>query len=389
MKNSDTEKITVSEKTSGMTVLSSACMAMTVLAALLLYFSNVKIPFMMDDLWYSTDLRDGSALDGIGDVFGSQVWHYLNWGGRVFTHGFLQLSLMCGEKAADIINTAATLLLAAMVCCAARHSSDSTDPGKNLSERASAFALAFGLLITCCPNFRMSMLWQAGCANYVYSSVWILFFHICYLRALDPEKKDLRAFPFFMPFLGLITGWSTENMGPSSCIAAALITFACIKKGTVSRAKKVWMIEGVISSFIGSVFCILAPGNFVRKTDSADDLALTLPDRLIQMLRGAGSYMFLSLIVLAGALIAYRIHVNKKLSAGNSILLIAAFLSYGAMIASPHYPDRAAFGTCILLEAVSVSLLGEVFKAKRSAAGYALSILLLVSSAAVMYMILV
>ena len=368
-------------------VLSVICVTATVLAALLLFFSNVKVPFMMDDLWYSTDLRDGGSLDGIGDVIGSQVWHYLNWGGRVFTHGFLQLSLMCGERAADVINTAATLILVFEIFFLSKLSAGPAASDEKGSGYIAGIALSLGLLITCCPNFRMCMLWQAGCANYVYSSVWIVFFYICYLRALDPRKKDLPFACAFMPVLGLITGWSTENMGPSSCIAAALITFICIRKNKASGMKKVWMIEGIVSSFIGSVFCILAPGNFIRKTDSADDLALTLPDRLLQMLKGAGDYLFLSLIVLAGALIAYKAVTNKKISEGNAVLLFAALLSYGAMIASPHYPDRAAFGTCVLIETVSVSLLGEVSGESKNAVAYVLPIMLLVSSVAVMYMI--
>ena len=370
-------------------VLSVICLTATVLAALLLFLSNVKIPFMMDDLWYSTDLRDGSALDGIGDVIGSQVWHYMNWGGRSFTHAFLQLSLMSGERAADVINTALTLTLAFFMCMLSRLSAEKEAyPGK-ATMYITEFALALGMLITCCPNFRMSMLWQAGCANYVYSSVWIVLFYIVYLRALDPDKKDIPLACAFMPVLGLITGWSTENMGPSSCIVAAVVTFLCFRKGNVTRNKKIWMIEGVIASFIGSCFCILAPGNFVRKTDSTDDLALTLPDRLLQMLKGVGDYLFPSLAILAGALIVHRITVNKKLSAENTVLLIGALLSYGSMIASPHYPDRAAFGTCVLIEVVSLSLMRDVFRKENSPARFVLPIMLLVSSAAVMYFILV
>lgn len=389
MNKGEKENRISAEITPNAAVLSVICLTATVLAALLLLLSNVKIPFMMDDLWYSTDLRDGSALDGIGDVIGSQVWHYMNWGGRSFTHAFLQLSLMSGERAADVINTVLTLTLAFLMCMLSRMSAEKKDyPGK-ATMYITEFALALGMLITCCPNFRMSMLWQAGCANYVYSSVWIVLFYIVYLRALDPDKKDIPLACAFMPVLGLITGWSTENMGPSSCIVAAVVTFLCFRKGNVTRNKKIWMIEGVIASFIGSCFCILAPGNFVRKTDSTDDLALTLPDRLLQMLKGVGDYLFPSLAILAGALIVHRITVNKKLSAENTVLLIGALLSYGSMIASPHYPDRAAFGTCVLIEVVSLSLMRDVFRKENSPARFVLPIMLLVSSAAVMYFILV
>ncbi len=389
MNKGEKENRTSREITPYAAVLSVICATATVLAAFLLFFSNVRVPFMMDDLWYSTDLRDGSTLDGIGDVIGSQVWHYVNWGGRSFTHAFLQLSLMSGERAADVINTVMTLILVFLMCMLSGLSSEKKDASGSASLYITEFALALGMLITCCPNFRMSMLWQAGCANYVYSSVWIVLFYIVYLRALDTDKKDIPLTCIFMPFLGLITGWSNENMGPSSCIAAVVVTVICIRKGGITRNRKIWMIGGVATSFIGSCFCILAPGNFIRKTGSTDDLTLTLPDRLLQMLKGAGDYLFPSLAILAGALIVHRITVNRKLSAENSVLLIGALLSYGAMIASPHYPDRAAFGTCVLIEIVSLSLLRDVFRRENSPARFILPIMLLVSSTAVMYFILV
>ncbi|MBR7090157.1 MAG: hypothetical protein IKI46_06705 [Lachnospiraceae bacterium] len=388
MKKIEKEKRIIFGMTPLAAVLSLVCVTATVLAALLLFLSNVRVPFMMDDLWYSTDLRSGKSLSGIGDIFGSQVWHYKNWGGRSFTHGILQLLLMSGERSADVINTVTSLALAALMCLAARISSGSGFPAKDRTEYISEFALAFGLLISCCPNFRMSMLWQAGCANYVYSSVWIILFYIIYLRVLDKDKKDIPFVCAFIPVLGLVTGWSTESMGPSACLAAALVTYVCIRSGA-PRSRKIWMIEGVVTSFIGSCFCILAPGNFVRKTGSGDDLALTLPERLLQMLKGAGDYLFPSLAILAGALIAHRIVVGKKLSTGNAVILLGAFLSYGAMIASPHYPDRSAFGTCVLIEAVSVSLISEVLREKKNAVRFVLPIMLLASSAAVMYLIVV
>ena len=389
MNKVEKENRTSREMTPFAAVLSVICVTATVLAAFLLFCSNVRIPFMMDDLWYSTDLRDGNALEGIGDVIGSQIWHYINWGGRSFTHAFLQLSLMSGERAADVINTVLTLVLAFLMCVLSRLSSEKKASSANASLYITEFALALGMLITCCPNFRMSMLWQAGCANYVYSSVWIALFYIVYLRALDPDKKDIPLACAFMPLLGLITGWSTENMGPSSCIAAAVVTFICFRKGGAARNRKIWMAEGVAASFIGSCFCILAPGNFVRKTDSTEDLALTVPDRLLQMLKGAGDYLFPSLVILAGALVVHRIMVGRRLSAENAVLLTGALFSYGAMIASPHYPDRAAFGTCVLIEIVSLSLLRDVFRKEDSPARFILPIMLLVSSAAVMYFILV
>ena len=359
---------------------------LSVAAVCMLFYANVSVPFMMDDIWYSTNLATGNTLSCFGDVIESQVWHYLNWGGRSITHAFLQLSLMCGERGADVINTLMTLVLAIEMSYLAKIVSGkkSTQDGDFVFDKVCLPALMFGLLLVCCPNLKMSMLWQAGCANYVYSSVWILAFYIVYLRALDPGAKDLPLSGIFMIPLGLITGWSTENMGPSAFLTAAAITFMMYKKGSAKGKRLVMMTEGVVFSFVGSVICILAPGNFIRKNDSAEDLALTIPDRLIQMMKGLGDYLFPALLILAVSYILYRRFSDNKIPKGILFLLVGAALSYAAMIASPHYPDRAAFGTCVLTEICAASFIfGIELPVKKTIVLFFANILMIASIVAV------
>ena len=366
-----------------------AIVLLSVAAVCMLFFANISVPFMMDDFWYSTNLETGETLSGFGDVIESQIWHYLNWGGRSITHAFLQLSLMSGERCADVINTVMTVVLALEMSFLAKLVSSKKDTEKSLGlEKAVLPSLMLGLLIACCPNFRMSMLWQAGCANYVYSSVWILAFFIVYIRTLDSEKKDLPLTELFIIPLALITGWSTENMGPSAFLISAAITYSAVKKDTVKGRRLLWMAEGVLFALAGSVICILAPGNFVRKSDSADDLALTVPDRLLQMLKGAGLYLFPALIILAVSVVLYKKYSEGKFTKGFIYLIAGAVLSYGAMIASPHYPDRAAFGTCVLIEVCAASLLiGADDKSGKKAINI-LGIFLLTASILVMYSVI-
>ena len=73
---------------------------LTVVFITVVYMTNRVVPFMMDDLWYSTLLFEETPVSSLADVIRSQVWHYNNWGGRSMTHGILQLILMAGEKAA-------------------------------------------------------------------------------------------------------------------------------------------------------------------------------------------------------------------------------------------------------------------------------------------------
>ena len=80
------------------------------------FAAHRRVRFMMDDLWYGTNLVTGKPLAGIRDVVESMTWHFFHWGGRCMTHGTLQLTLMSGEWCADVLNVAATLLVSFLVC---------------------------------------------------------------------------------------------------------------------------------------------------------------------------------------------------------------------------------------------------------------------------------
>lgn len=304
------------------------------------------IPFMMDDLWYSTNLATGEPLHGLGDIVESQVWHFWNWGGRCMTHGILQLTLMCPEWAADLLNTGMTLLLAAVICLAAGRKGPLW------------FLMAHSMLVSLNANWKMSMFWQSGLVNYVYSSVWILLFLWLYLRRLeDEEKSDPPGIFLWILPLGLLAGWSNENMGPSCFLLAA---------GTILlfwRQKKrvpLWMAEGAAGSLIGSVLLIAAPGNFVRSgTIAQKGLLASLWDRFYSMLTAGADFLFPSFVLLVSLLLFYRICAGKKLRTAQWALLAVAVISYGAMALSPHYPDRAAFGTMAVCVVLILSVLGD------------------------------
>jgi len=86
------------------------CLGGLAILYLLQFMVHRYVPFMMDDLWYGTNLATGEPLHSLGDVVEGQVWHYLNWGGRSITHGILQITLMSGEWCADILNLLMTML---------------------------------------------------------------------------------------------------------------------------------------------------------------------------------------------------------------------------------------------------------------------------------------
>ena len=199
--------------------------ALILISILVMYKTHRAVPFMMDDLWYATMLSDETPISSFSDIVKSQIWHYNNWGGRSVTHGILQLTLLMGERAADILNVVMTLLLSAVVCVVARH--------KNVPAFWAAIAMMLGLN----ANWEMSMFWQAGAANYLYITVFILLFVWCYLRELPEQNatgqsppKRLRGITLWIMPLGILAGWSNENMGPAVWLLSLGVILLAIRE---------------------------------------------------------------------------------------------------------------------------------------------------------------
>ncbi len=308
------------------------------------------VPFMMDDLWYATNLATGEPLSGFCDVIKGQVWHYLNWGGRSITHTILQFVIMGGELFSDIVNILMTVLLCAVIASFAR----------TKSFKVFSFLASFSMIVCFNASIMYSMFWQAGVANYVYSSVWILLFIRIYTRVFDDENpKTYKCINFWIVPLALITGWSNENMGPACFVLSVLAILSGIKFKKF-KTPPLWMLLGSLFSLLGSCLVILAPGNFKRSEFTGDGSLFTvIKDRLLSMLTGLSSYLLPVVILVTLVISVTVLFARIKLSYGDVLILVTAVLSYGAMILSPHFPARASFGIMILL---IVSLLSCIEK---------------------------
>lgn len=312
--------------------------------ALLEFKVHRRFVFMRDDLWYTTNLVTGEPLAGIADVIESQLWHFQNWGGRNINHGLLQLVLMGGELFADILNMIVTCTLSFLICETA---------GKR---NVKYFCLSFFLLISLNTDIKQSMFWQSGAANYLYSTNWVLLFIFLYLRQVrNPDAKQPWGITLWMIPLGLITGWSNENMGPASfafCVMV-LVYFGKLLKKKVP----VWMWLGAVSSLCGSVMVIVAPGNFVRST-TVEEMPLweSIYNRFWSMFVAETSYLFPATVCMLLFLLVYM-YVGNKLQPFQIMLMLTAVLAYGAMILSPTFPARATFGIMVICIVLIISFI--------------------------------
>lgn len=333
------------------TIITGILLAVTLALS---YLVHKAVPFMMDDLWYSTMLFSDTPITSLGDIIKSQVWHYYNWGGRSITHSILQITLLIGENITDLLNIAVTLLLSWMICTVSEN------------RKFFAFFAAFGMLYGLNANWKMSMFWQAGAANYLYITVFILLYLFCYLRELNASEgyavKSLPGITLWMIPLGIMTGWSNENMGPMAWLLSLAVIFLCKKE---KRKVKLWMILGNVFCLAGSVMMIVAPGNFVRSAQAPEQEYGVLWKMFLHCYAegsAAVQYLFPALIVTAFLLVISKGFLKIPIGRKNILLLLGALLSWGAMILSPHYPDRATFGTMVLLICVILSTAKEIVK---------------------------
>ncbi len=310
------------------------------LSLLVLYIANNKMPFKMDDEWYATNLVTGQPISGFADIWESQVWHFLHWGGRSIAHAQLQLILWAGPVAADLLNVAVTVLLIVLVCKMAD------------AKKVTYGLMAFGFLVILNANWSQTLLWQSGVANYLYMTTWILLFLLCYFRTLEnPEAKKLPGILFFIAPLGLFSGWSNENMGPAVWLGTLTIILFLWKK---EKRWYPWMFVGNLFCLLGSCLVILAPGNFVRNVEAEEQVAgkgllWRVFLRCFSVANGLFYYLLFAVVLLVLLLFIYCFVLRKKLRKSDRCLLLMAVLSWGAMLLSPHYPDRASFGTLVLL----------------------------------------
>lgn len=326
-----------------------------VVSVIMIYVVNSKIPFMMDDLWYSTKLSSETPISSFADIVESQVWHYNNWGGRSMAHGLLQMILLCGESFADVLNVVVTFVLAGIICRVSG------------SRKLPMLLGAVGMLLGLNANWKMSMFWQSGAANYLYITIFVLLFLFCYLREAEGATADLPGITLWIIPLGLVTGWSNENMGPAAWIISLIVVRLCAKeKGSV----KPWMILGSLACLVGSDVMIAAPGNFVRSSQVAETGYGVLGKCFLRCYaegKASLEFLFPTLLILGFLLFISRGILQIPIGRKNSLLMLCALLSWGAMILSPHYPDRATFGTMVLLICTILSLVKEIAKRRADA----------------------
>lgn len=311
---------------------------------------NYFVPLINDDYSYSFGLK--GKLTGFIDIFKYQYHHYFHWGGRTIAHTLAQIFLMGPDILFDVCNSVIFTLLVYLI-----YKTVFTKKDNPLY-----LLLVYFTLWLILPVFGETCLWLIGSCNYMWTTTLILFFLIKYRNYKEIKDSKLNFILLFL--LGILAGWTNENtsFGSITIIICYLIYQKYFKKEKIKK----WELSGLVGNIIGFIIMIIAPGNFVRKESIVENpsLILRLGKRIFDITTSLLTCC-LPLIIIVVALVIANRYLKKKIPNISIFYLIGAFFSTYSMALAPSMPERSFTGVIVFLVVAIISLLDNIYNAKR------------------------
>ncbi|HBE5153824.1 TPA: hypothetical protein KMA15_002107 [Escherichia coli] len=289
--------------------------------------------------------------------------HYMTWSGRVVADYVSTLILMTNNHLAiALINSFGSALLIFNIASLPA----AIDKSFNKYKIALLSLAVFVIYWVGNPNLGQVMFWVVGSANYMWTTLCIIFMIRTLLRYKESENDNTKNSCYLFT-IAVIAGCTNEN----TSVTAVAMVFAIL---TWYRFNDGFFHKGLIAAFggviTGALVMILAPGNFARASghslDAWRDSSLvskafvllfeTLPKVMVN-----NWLVFLSIITVL-LVIAFKPHVNKKaiaLAAGFMLCFLCANI---VMIAAPGYPPRTMNGQFIFLLCAFAVLASQIKK---------------------------
>lgn len=340
--------------------------AIFILFSAMLYLNYLQ-PIFNDDWIYSFKIEEGfpekkdpAHIESFADFVSSQITHYQIWGGRTVAHIIVQGLLIMDAPFRIILNSLAFVFL---IWATVRIATPAQRKGR-------LYIVTFLMFWLLQPGFAASVLWITGSGNYLWTTMFILFFLHPFCKSyLDNNYKQKNIFYSMLLLLaGFTAGWTNENIAISLSLAA-IAYLVYLKKQRIKIPLWVWL--GIAGLLIGTLLLIFAPGNKVRMESELILKKIDTSSYILYILKGVKGIfvsMFLNGLptVLLYVLIFTTYCFCRK---GNSnprklhlslFFFTVALIALFAMSASPAFPTRAWFGIIAFMIIASVLLYTEI-----------------------------
>lgn len=216
-----------------------------------IYVLNRHTTLVADD--YGFQLLSNS-INSPHDYFAILYQKYFNWTGRMISESFTYLFFSLDKKIFNIINSLGYIVLVLLIYF--------NIVGKKKIFLSLLIFINFFFFVFL-PAFGQDILWITGSANYLWPTLIALSYTLLW-RCYSPERIKLYSNPLFLLFcivLGFCAGVTNENT--SIAIFFMSVIFIIYYKKCYNKICT-FSIVVAVSELLGSIFLLMAPGNFVR-----------------------------------------------------------------------------------------------------------------------------
>ena len=225
-----------------------------------MYLANAWMPPYRDDYWAALVWGTGDHLQTMGDVFRSLERYYMLHGGRLVSFFIQFVFMMYGKVWFNIANAFVFAAMCAVILMHCRRDTDFADEPEMLFV-IGAF-MWFGI-----SHFGEIAIWLCGAAVYLWTGLLTAIFLLPYNLALAGKLKGAHwGLAILMLPLGVVAACSVENLTVTTTLVVLWASWRAYRRGDFS----LWMGSGAVGSILGSIVCIVAPGNYVRIVEDQD-----------------------------------------------------------------------------------------------------------------------
>lgn len=251
-------------------------------------------------------------------IFEYLSWHYNNWGGRVVGF-FLSISLL--KLGLGWYQFAQSIVVFAVLCLIYKHFSLTS--GKSLYKLIAISGLFFLIPITITNE---SLYWATASVLYF----WPFLYFFAGLNIAE-NKKISNVFKItLLVICGVLAGWSQEQMG-AAFICYLLLTVVIDR--VCNKSFNAMKIVFLLSTTVGFVLLMVAPGNYVRLDDpsssilagksTVDILLMNIPV-LLQKLEMLNNTLIYQIFLIFMLLAVFMIRLGRSKKAMLICTIIAA-----------------------------------------------------------------
>lgn len=223
-------------------------------------FLNCLTQICVDDYSYHYNMKDGTEVNTILDVFRALYDHYFVQNGRLVAHLFAYVFLLMPKMVFNLFNAGVFTYTVWKIY--------SISKNKNEKENPLLFWMIFGCIWIVEPAFGQVNLWLDGACNYLFALAFGLVYFAYYANLIQMEQTYKNTKEKILKIIGWgIFSFAFGSYSENLSIAVGLGCFVILLYIDFYLKKKipVQAIIGIAMGLLGYAFLVLAPSSMNNK----------------------------------------------------------------------------------------------------------------------------